>query len=118
MVASPHSFGKPGSKITVLGENSCIMFMYIYIISMKPTEWLLSLFLSSFTETLALERTFILFVLGAKKKKKRFRLIIYRNSGEASPFDEAWTSLGSLKTNICSLLLRMRYVFIRGNAVN
>lgn len=84
---------------------------------MKPTEWLLSLFLSNFTESLALERTSILVVLGAKKKK-RFRLIIYRDFREALPFDEAWTSLGSLKTNICSLLLRMRYVFIRGNRVN
>lgn len=110
MIASPHSFVW---KAWFQGHG----YVYIYIISMKPTEWLLSLFLSNFTESLALERTSILVVLGAKKKK-RFRLIIYRDFREALPFDEAWTSLGSLKTNICSLLLRMRYVFIRGNRVN
>lgn len=57
----------------------------------------MSLFLSNFTESLALERTFILVVLGAKKKKKEFRPIIYRNSREASPLDKAWASLGSLR---------------------
>ena len=63
MIASPHSFVW---KAWFQGHG----YVYIYIISMKPTEWLLSLFLSNFTESLALERTSILVVLGAKKKKK------------------------------------------------